>query len=465
MPISFLDIFIILIYLFVMLGVGFFLGRKESSEGFFVNNRKTKTFLLVFTAVSTSVGGGTVIGMASAAYSSGISLGLSFATLSVVGWILVAWLAPRIKSFGDKTGAYTFGDFFAARYSSATRKIGSIVILLSYLTFTAIQFVALAKMTEVIGGINFEIALVAAALTAIAYTALAGLKGDIYTDAIQFFVMFPVFVFLFFASFSKIGFSQFLAGIPADYFNPFNYAGPSFFIGAIAFGFPLLLVSMEVWQRVFAAVDGKTARRAFLFSGLLKVVFISTSIIIGLLAFQLVPGINKDTAIFVLMKELLPSGILGLGFASILAVLMSTVDSMIMVGSATLTKDYYLVKYPNVDEKKKIFIGRVSALLFGLIAFFVALIFQDIVRLSVTSVQILGIFAPALLGGLIWRRSSAQAAFWSILVGFIATLILLPFKPDTAFIPAILLSIIIFVVLSLWSGRKNQEPIFRETSL
>src|SRR3972149_10226576 len=104
MSISTLDIGIIFVYVLVMLGIGFFLGRKEDSEGFFVNNRKTKTFLLIFTALSTSVGAGSILGVASAAYTTGISFGLSFAILSLLGWMLIAWLAPRIKSFGAKTG-------------------------------------------------------------------------------------------------------------------------------------------------------------------------------------------------------------------------------------------------------------------------------------------------------------------------------------------------------------------------
>ena len=65
-----------------MLGLGIYLYRKEDSEGFFVNNRSTKTVLLVFTALSTSVGAGTVLGMASAAYSTGIALGLIFLIIS-----------------------------------------------------------------------------------------------------------------------------------------------------------------------------------------------------------------------------------------------------------------------------------------------------------------------------------------------------------------------------------------------
>ncbi|HHF09174.1 MAG TPA: hypothetical protein ENL28_01005 [Candidatus Atribacteria bacterium] len=103
--------------------------------------------------------------------------------------------------------------------------------------------------------------------------------------------------------------------------------------------------------------------------------------------------------------------------------------------------------------------GRIFVFLFGLGAFVVALIFQDIVRLAVTSVQILTIFAPALLGGLLWKRSTAPAAFWSILVGFVLTIVLLPFMPDAAFIPAVAVSIIIFLALSFRGSKKTEELV------
>ncbi len=455
--VSSLDIFIIAIYLAAMLGIGFFLGRKETSEGFFVNNRRTHLFLLIFTALSTSIGAGTVIGVASASYDTGISFGLSFALISFLAWFFIAWLAPRIKAWGDKLNAYTFGDFLAARFSNSTRRIGSMVVVLSYFGITAVQFVAFATLAKVISGVNFEIALIASAFITILYTILAGIKGDFYTDAIQFFIMFPIFIFIFIAGFSKVGIGNLFASIPKESFNIFNYAGPSFFFGSLIFGIPLLLVSMEIWQRIFAATDAKTARRAFFFSGFLKVAVILAAVLLGFLAVYFVPDVNKDSALFVLMTDLLPSGILGLGFASVLAILMSTIDSMLMVGSATLTKDFYLVKKPDATEKQTLFMGKLFVFLFGLGALLVAFIYQDIVKLTVVSIQVLIVFAPAFIGGLLWKRSSAKGAFWSILIGFITTLAFLPFMPETAFIPGVLLSIIIFVAFSLLNKQPQKQ--------
>ncbi|MDA2922198.1 sodium:solute symporter family protein [Patescibacteria group bacterium AH-259-L07] len=454
MGISNLDITIIFIYIGAMLGLGIFLFKKENTEAFFINNRKTKTALLLFTTLSTSIGAGTVLGMASAAYSTGISLGLLFAIATLIGWIVIVLVSSKIKTWGDRTKAFTLGDFFKSRYSNDTKIVGSGVILVSTLVFTSIQFVGFARLAEVIGGVNFEFSLIIAAIITIIYTVLAGLKGDFYTDAIQFFVMFPVFIFLFVISFSKVGLGELFTSIPKEFLSPFNYNGAVFFFAGILFGIPFLLVSMDVWQRILAAADKKTAHTAFFWGGILNVIFIAASVLLGILAFYFFPGGEGDAALFVLMKNFLPNGILGLGFASVLAILMSSIDSSIMVGSATLTKDFYLYKYPDSSEKKKLFVGRMSALIFGLTAFIIALSFRSIVHLIVIGAQTLIILAPAILGGLLWKRSNEKAAFWSILLGFTATIATMPFSLNMAFIPGVLTSIIIFLALTFKKTEK-----------
>ena len=203
---------------------------------------------------------------------------------------------------------------------------------------------------------------------------------------------------------------------------------------------------MDAWQRVFAATDEKTARIAFYWSGVLKVGVIGAAVLIGLFAYHIVPQADPDGAMFALMAEILPSGLLGLGIASVLAIIMSTVDTGIMVGSATITKDFFLAKKQNASEKEILRVGRISASLFGIGGLAVAYFVQDIITLAVVSVQVLLIFAPALLGGLVWRVKNEKSAYWSILLGFLATLIVLPININFAFIPGLLIAIIVYII-------------------
>jgi solute:Na+ symporter, SSS family len=457
MNISLLDMSVILVYILVVLGFGIYLSRKEGSEGYFTNNRKTKLFFLVFSAVATSVGATSVIGIASSGFQNGISFGLLFAVASILGWSLVAYLAPKIKKFGDENKAFTFGDYLFKQYSNRTRKIGRLVVLLAYFFATAIQFVAFAQLIHVTTNLSYIPALFIVALVTITYTAFSGIRGDIYTDVLQFFVMIPIFIFIFIKGFALINLNQLLT-LPEGYLNIYNYNGPIFFWAGVLFGFPIILVAVEAWQKVFAAVDQKTARTAFFWTGILKVIVIGASIVIGLFAFHLVPGAPADGAIFSLMAKILPSGLLGLGLASLLAIIMSTVDSGIMVGSATVTKDFYLAKYPDATEKKILFVGRLATVAFGLSTFLVAYFVNDIIALALISTQILLIFAPALLGGLVWNVNNEKSAFWSISLGTAVTLVTMIFDMNMAFVPGVLVAIVAYVI-PLFLKRKQTKEI------
>ena len=434
----------------LILTIGLFISRKEGVESYFVNNRSTRLFFLVFTALSTSIGAGTVLGVASSSFSTGISLGVTFMIASVLGWGLMGYLAPRIKKFGDDTRAYTFGDYLAHQYSESTRKVSRIVVVVAYFFATAIQFVAFAQLINVTTNLSFTPAILIVALVTIIYTTLAGVKGDFVTDSIQFFIILPVFIFLFLEGFSIVGFQELLT-LPDGFFNLYSYDGPTFFWAGLALGFPLIVTSVDAWQRVFAADNRKTARKAFWISGALKILAIGAAMVVGFLAFHIVPNAPQDAAMFALMQEILPSGLLGLGLASILAIIMSTVDTGILVGSATITKDFYLVKNPNASNTQILKVGRLSSLLFGIGGLLLAYFINDIVILGVVSVQILLIFAPALLGGLVWNINNKQAAFWSILFGFMVTLAVLPFDVNRAFIPGIVVSIVAYLVPLIFS--------------
>jgi len=447
MNISSLDLGIIGVYLLGIFLLGIILSRKETSEDYFVNSRKTRFWLLIFTSISTSIGAASFIGIIGSAYDTGISLGISFMILSALGWFIMAWLAPRIKQWADENRAHTMGDFFASKFSERTGKIAGIVIILAGFVGIATQFVAFAKLVEIAVNINFLVALLITAFITISYTVLAGIKGDFYSDAVQFFVMLPIFVFLLVKGLSLVGMRN-LFSLPDGHLDLYNYAGPVFFYGAVILGFFLIISAMEIWQRIFSSYGPKTARKAFFAVGVLKVVAVGACIILGLLAFKIVPGVDKDVSLFALVIETLPVGMIGVGFASILAVLMSTVDSSIMVVSATFTKDFFLKKGER-NEKKMLRVGRWASLVFGTAGLAVAVFVPDVLRLAVSAAQMISILAPAIISVLILKKSNEKGAFWGILGGFVALVVALPFIPDFAFLPGFIVAILAMIFFSL----------------
>ncbi len=449
-----IDTIIVVVYLVVILAFGWWLSRRQSADVYFVNNRQTPLWLLLFTLISTSIGAGTIIGTVGETYETGISFTLTTVIFFSLSYGLMAWLAPRIRRWADKTRAYTLGDFLAYRFSKRTRILGSGVIICSYLFILAMQFVAFSLLLGVVTNFPFEVALLITGLLTIVYTTLAGIRGVFYTDIVQFFVLALVVIFLSFYAFKAVDLATVISEAPAGHLDIYNYAGPVFFYGAIILGTSFVLISMEYWQRVFAARSDRAIRWAFVGGGALHVVAYILATILGLATVQLVPEVSApDAAIYHLMIDLLPVGILGLGVAGILAVLMSSIDSIIMIGSTCITKDFFKTFKPGLTDLDLLKLGRQFAFVYGVLALLVAFLIPDIIRLLVSMGQIMLVIAPAVIGGLLWGRPDEKAAFWSIITGFVVTVAVMPFLPNEAFVPGFLVSGVVFLIFSF----KNQR--------
>ncbi|MBI2580651.1 sodium:solute symporter family protein [Candidatus Woesearchaeota archaeon] len=455
-----IDLAIVFGYLILMLVIGFLVSRKEDLEGYFVNNRRTKTWMLVATTVATTIGGGAVIGIVSVSYQHGIGVGIVFFISVLLGWLLVAFLSNRIKAFGDKKMALTIGDFYAERYSKHARIAAASVLAMATFIWMAVQFVVMGNMFSILTGIDFRLALLVAAGVTIVYTSLGGIKSDFYTDAVQFWIMLLVFILLIPIGISHIGGINALSSLPASHFNLFTFGGPLFFFGGILLGIPYALVSMDVWQRVYAASDAKTAKKALTLTVIIQPFFYVASTVIGLIAAAALTGIKGDEAIFTLMGTVLPVGLLGIGMASLLAVVMSSLDSLIVTLSAIVTKDFYKSALkPEATSKQMLKLGRLVAFAAGIIALTLAYLLPDIIQLVIYGTTILLIFSPAMLGGFFWKRATAKAAVLSIAAGFTTTLALIPSLKEQAFVPATAISTIIFIAASYLTKHSATENI------
>ncbi len=456
-----IDYLIIFLYLGAMLFLSYKLSIRESLEAFFVNNRKTKTALLVFTFLSSAVGMGVILGGASEGYKSGISFPLLMAVSSVTSLFLVWLFASRIKRFGDNHRAYTIADFFGVRFSPANRAAAAFITLITYFLWTALQFVALASLSHVILGFDFVISLVAVSVITIVYTSLSGIRSDFYTDAVHFWVMFVVlYVIMIPLIILNSGFAV-LSSLPDSYFSPFSFFGsPWMTLLALLLVIPYALSSMDVWQRIYAAESEKMAKKTLAISAFLLVPAILLPGVAGIAIYSLSPGLNPNDALFSGMSQMLPPVLLGLGLAGILAAAMSTINTMLIVCSATFTKDIYKsFLNKGASEQGMLLIARVSLGAFGLASLIAAYLFNDIINLFLAAAYTVLVLGPALLGAFIWKTSTSKASFLSIVSGFAVLLAAIPFMAKNAFAPALLVSLIVFVLVSLFTQHSSSENL------
>ena len=455
-----LDLIIVFAYVLLLFCVGVCVGIRETSEDFLILSRKANVFLVAFSIISSWVGVGVVAGTAAAAYDSGISFALTSAVGAVVAVVAAGLFAPRIKAFGDRHGAHTIGDFFGIRYSRGARLVVSGLVVCVYSLFTAVQFNGLARMLNVWTALDFRFAIGFAAVAVIVYTAFAGIKSDFYTDAVHFVVMILVLLFVLVPVMASVtnGFRT-LGTLPASFFRPFSFGGPGYFFGGIVFGIGVVFVSMELWQRIYASTTQKRARGALVAAAFGVIPFYVVAALAGLVlrsSGAVIP--NRDLALFVMMKQFLPAGVLGLGVAAFVACFISAANSMIMVVSATLTKDFVeTLRRSPLGEKTRLRVARALTLIAGLLGAILSLLVRDIVSLSILALFLLLVMLPAVLGGFFWRRATASAAIWSVLAGLLATLASISRLGPNAFLPGVLVSTMAFVGLSLVTRHGSSE--------
>lgn len=457
-----LDMLILVVYVGGLFVVGMCVGVRENAEDFLVFSRRAPFVLVMFSVVSTWVGAGTTVATASAGYQTGISVGLTACIGGLVGVVAAGVFAPTIKSFGDRYRAHTIGDFFGIRYSPAARYIAGGLIVFVYILLTAGQLVAIASLVKVWVDTRLEWLLAAAAITTVVYTAFAGMKSDFYTDIVHFFVMIGVF---FGVLMPAVGFGDGAFGaigkLPRRFFDPFAYGGISFFCAGIIFGVGMVFVTMELWQRIYASSSNRAARWALVSSGVVIIAFYVLSALIGMVARALdLPVPDADQALFIVMKRFLPKGFLGLGLAAFLAVIISTVNSLIMVASAALTKDFYKTAiWPEASDRHLLWAGRAVTLVVGSVALVCGVLIQDVVVLTVNSMFILLCLLPSLMGGFFWRGSTSTGCVLSIAAGIAVTLGLSLVKPNEAFVPGFLVALLVFISASKLSKHAATETI------
>ncbi len=455
------DIAIVIIWSLITLGIGITAGIRANFSGFWLNEKKTRTAALVFTIVATQIGGGTIFGIASSTYAAGTGFGLVAIISTLTGFLAIAWLAPRIKQFGNKTNAFTLSEIIGARYGRIAQISAGIIILLAYFSMLGGQLLATGIIVQIWSGFSFKVALILAGTGVIAYSAFAGLKGDIATDILHFWVMgIVLFVFLLPIIFIKEPVIEILKSLTSKDWSPVTFGGYTYLAAGLIFGIIIPIVSMELWMRIFAAEDGEKSRKSYIYSALLVIPFYLLPLFIGLVSIRTMPNVgNPDSILVDILFKYLPHGLLGLGVASLFAILISTANTMIVVLGATFYRD--VLGRPVSGGIKELRHSRLITLMIGIIGVCFSMMIPDIVQLVLNAFFIIAILFPSLLCVAIWKRATSVGAIFSIILGALVTIVLIPKMPTQAFLPGLAVSILALIIGSFLTKRQELADVFK----
>jgi len=450
-------ILVLVIYLAIMFFIAWFFSRKESTEAYFVNKRKTNIWLMTFSTVATVVGAGATVAIVSEVYNTGISYGIALPISFIAGMLVLGLIAKKIKVIGDKYGARTIVDFFEKRFDKKNRNLTAVLQLFLLTIWIGVQAIAISSLASVLIGIDYNVAIFVAAAITILYTAIGGLKVDIITDFIQFWIIMLVFLVMAILGYQHIGsLGNLFSQLPAGHLDLFAFGGVSWFIGVLVVSGFLYLGNTTHWQRIFSAENEATAKKSFFWAIPITAFLGLIVLFLGLVSVVLLPQIQKETAIFALMDSILPPWLVGAGFAAILAVIMSSIDSLLVGGSAIIHKALFRNKI--IEAKRELLYARVLTGVFGIFGFILAFLIPNIVTLSLVVTYLALIFVPPIYAALYSKKVSANASFYSILVPTIVLFVLFPILKENTFIVTVPLGVLMITLYD-----KIFKPKFAET--
>jgi len=443
------DYIIVGLFFIIVFAIGLYERKKLTIEDYWVNNRNTGKFTLVATTLSTFVGAGAILGNAGIAYS-----GAGLAAFVIAGsyffyfLIFSLFFAPKIKEFGDVTKSYSLPDYLGVRYSNRVRVAGTMVNLVTWSLYLAVQMLAFGVFVGTLTGLSATTATILGGVVVIVYTTIGGLRADIRTDVFQFFIMlFLLLLFLPTVIHQGGGFTAILT-LPHNFLIGSDFAPP--YVMALAFFFlgAGVLVSADMWQRAYASDTKNNVRRAMKVASFMVLAFLSMATLFGIFGKILLPDGNANYIIAELLVLLLPTGLIGIVLAGFFAAIMSSADSVLLVMSTTIVHDVFQNTFKkNFSNEKLLRVSRWTTFLSGLVGLVVALIIFNIVHLSIEAVSFYLALLPAIVFGFYWKKGNEIAAFWSIILGFITIVLFIFIDPVQAFIPGLIVSFITYLAM------------------
>jgi SSS family transporter len=404
--------------------------RTGFMEDFFVAGRSIGPWVLGLTWIATAASGGTFIGSPALGHTFGWSVMLWICAYMVVATTGFGLFGRRVAELGRRTGALTFPDLLRDRFESqAIGTISGVAIIILYIAYLVAQYVAGARVIEVVLGVPYHWGVLGFALTVSLYTAYGGFRAVAWTDAFQAVVMLVgVLVTVFFAVRKLGGLQAVYDGLQTQSPDLLTAPGPEGFLSIpSAFSFFCVWALAGPAQpstitRFLACRDSRAIKRACFLIGIYITLLYPCVIGIGIMGRVLVPELEAaDHATPATILAVVPPVLAGFVLAAPLAAIMSTISSFLLVTSSAIVRDLYERNLPEpMSEKRARILSHLAT--FGVAG--AALVFalhppdflQYIVVFAGTGLAAT-FFFPTILG-IYWPRMNRAGCMAGILGGF-----------------------------------------------
>ena len=427
-------------YFLVMIGIGIYAYFKQSndSEGYMLGGRNLGPAVTALSAGASDMSGWLLLGLPGYMYADGVVsvwIAIGLTTGAFLNYIIVA---PRLRVYTEiADNAITLPDYFANRFedkSHMLRVVSAVVIILFFTVYTAASLVGGGKLFESSLNLSYSTGLWVTAGVVVAYTLFGGFLAVSMTDFVQGVIMLFAMVIVPVVAFTDLGgVSATTAAVRNIDPNLLNITSGMTIIGIISllawglgyFGQPHIIVR---FMAIRSVKDIPTARNIGMSW---MVVSLLGSLMTGFAGRAYVQKTamtleDPETIFLVFTQFLFTPLVSGFLLAAILAAIMSTISSQLLVVSSSLTKDVYKLFFDrDAPESRQVLVGRISVVLVAIVSIMLASNPESSV-LSLVSHAWAGFgaaFAPLVVFSLTWRRMNRNGAVAGMVVGALTVIL------------------------------------------
>ena len=444
MNISALDSAIIAAYLLVVVAIAVVASRRvRGTSDFFLAGRSMRWPFVGASMFATNISAEQFVGQAGLAF----VVGLAVANYQLAGVLAFVAMGAVFLPVYMRLGLYTTPEFLERRYGPESRRFFSLLTLVT-IAFAGIpgSLYAGGRVMEVLFGFESIVpGVLILALAAGPYAMVGGLRAVILTDFVQCLLLVVGGVAMLWIGLGHLGgwgvFEARMQGLqgpddwdmlslvqPLDHPNvPWSGVVLGLTIHALAFG----ATSHVMVQRALAARSVHEARMGGLLAGLLKVVAVFIILIPGLMGYVMAQGpqpllevSSPDQLYPAMVQTLLPTGLVGLVLAGLIAALMSSLDSEICAASGLFAMDWYQPYRPEATQQRLVWAGRILSAVIVVIGVLWAIVVIPQFRflyeyLAKFASYIPGTIVACFLWGLVSKRPTRKGAFATLIAGSI----------------------------------------------
>jgi SSS family solute:Na+ symporter len=454
---SSIDLAIVLIYAVGIFALAQWVSRekdahRKSAEDYFLASRQLPWWAIGTSLIAANISAEQIIGMSGSGYAIGLAIAsyewMAAITLVIVGkYFLPIFLKNRI---------YTMPEFLERRYSNGVRTVMAVFWLGVYVfvNLTSILWLG-AIAVHTVAGVDARYALVGLGLFAGAYALYGGLKAVALTDIVQVSLLVLGGLVICSSALDRVGggtgvvagFHALVARFPEKFHmilqsdNPHykDLPGVSVLIGG------LWVMNVSYWgfnqyiiQRALAAKDLREGQKGIVLAGFLKLLMPVIIVLPGIAALAIAPELSRPDEAYPHLMAQLPTGVLGLVFAALIAAIVASMGSKINSIATIFTIDIFSQMVPGATPQHLVRVGRVTAVVALLIAMFTARPLLGSFDQAFQYIQeFTGFFTPGIcvifLLGMFWKPCTAEAAMVAALGSALLSLVLKVALPSLPF--------------------------------